>query len=87
MRPGGSLTESKHKDTGSLITIDLMLSDTSGPDPDFTGGELCTPDENWSRQVLVLIRYQIYIFVPVGARKKLAGISAQSVNDDSEHTW
>eukprot|EP00747_Dinoflagellata_sp_TGD_P078334 gnl/TRDRNA2_/TRDRNA2_160014_c0_seq2.p1 gnl/TRDRNA2_/TRDRNA2_160014_c0~~gnl/TRDRNA2_/TRDRNA2_160014_c0_seq2.p1 ORF type:complete len:440 (+),score=83.89 gnl/TRDRNA2_/TRDRNA2_160014_c0_seq2:64-1320(+) len=38
--PGGSLPDPTHIDGGSVITIDVMLSDPSGGD--FTGGEFCT---------------------------------------------
>jgi hypothetical protein len=36
---GGGLTEEGHKDTGSLVTIDFMLSN---PGTDFTGGRFYT---------------------------------------------
>ena len=35
--PGGALTQYQHKDTGSLVTIDCLLTDTS----EFTGGQFC----------------------------------------------
>ena len=38
--PGGSLPEHKHFDHGSLVTVDVMLSDSVGGA--FEGGELCT---------------------------------------------
>jgi hypothetical protein len=44
---GGALTDEGHKDTGSLITIDCMLSD---PSSDFVGGRFYTPRINITNQ-------------------------------------
>jgi hypothetical protein len=38
-RDGGKLSDPLHYDAGSLITLDIMLSE---PGKDFNGGELCT---------------------------------------------
>lgn len=41
--PEGQLTVDKHYDAGSLITLDIMLSD---PRKDFEGGDLIMPEED-----------------------------------------
>ncbi len=38
VRPGGSLPDLKHYDIGSLLTVDIMISESA----DFTGGEFST---------------------------------------------
>ena len=38
VRPGGSLSDPKHFDPGSLVTVDVMLADTR----DFEGGRFST---------------------------------------------
>ena len=42
--PGGSLPEHKHFDHGSLVTVDVMLSDSANGA--FEGGELCTLEQD-----------------------------------------
>lgn len=39
---GGALPELTHHDRGSLVTIDVMCSDSS----EFTGGKFCTPEHD-----------------------------------------
>ena len=41
--PGGSLPDPTHFDSGSLLTIDIMLAD---PAVDFDGGDLCTLEKD-----------------------------------------
>jgi hypothetical protein len=40
VKPGGALPDPTHFDSGSLLTIDVMLADPAAGD--FEGGELCT---------------------------------------------
>lgn len=47
VEPGGALSDPNHRDTGSLITVDIMLSNSENDEHgqgDFTGGELCIPN-------------------------------------------
>jgi hypothetical protein len=37
--PGGGLCDLRHRDTGSVMTVDVMLADSG---EDFTGGHFCT---------------------------------------------
>jgi hypothetical protein len=45
VRAGGALPDPAHFDGGSLVTIDVMLSE---PGRDFTGGQFCTPEADGS---------------------------------------
>jgi hypothetical protein len=43
--PGGALSDTKHFDGGSLVTLDVMLS---SPPEDFDGGSFATPESDGS---------------------------------------
>ncbi|GAB5354465.1 hypothetical protein AAMO2058_000121100 [Amorphochlora amoebiformis] len=46
--PGGQLSQAQHFDSGSLITVDVMLAD---PKVEFQGGEFKTPEANGDLRV------------------------------------
>uniref|UniRef100_A0A7S2X7V4 Fe2OG dioxygenase domain-containing protein n=1 Tax=Lotharella oceanica TaxID=641309 RepID=A0A7S2X7V4_9EUKA len=45
--PGGQLAQTQHYDSGSIITMDVMLAD---PKHDFKGGDLVTPEIDGTRK-------------------------------------
>lgn len=57
---GGRLNAERHYDAGSIITMDIMLSE---PGKDFTGGELCTPEADGSVQRVDFRRGDAALFV------------------------
>ena len=71
VEPGGSLPYPHHHDAGSLVTIDVMLSD---PQRDFEGGMFATlePDGRLERQdefrqgdALVFVSHKFHCVAPV----------------------
>uniref|UniRef100_A0A7S4DZF3 Prolyl 4-hydroxylase alpha subunit domain-containing protein n=3 Tax=Lotharella globosa TaxID=91324 RepID=A0A7S4DZF3_9EUKA len=45
--PGGQLSQAQHYDSGSIITMDIMLAD---PNRDYKGGDLVTPEIDGTRK-------------------------------------
>jgi len=58
--PAGSLTASRHYDAGSLVTLDVMLSE---PGTDFKGGELAMPQSDGSNKLISLGKGDAAVFL------------------------